>query len=272
MDLSAVGAVIMPRQRHELPPAVGGDAFLAGGTWLFSEPQRQVRRLIDLASLGWPPIEADGNGLSISATCTFAELAAYAADAPFAAAPLFGQCCRALWGSFKIWNTATVGGNLCLALPASPMAALAGALDATCIIWCPDGSDRTTAALEFITAPQHTSLAPGEVLRAVLVPAAALRRDYAFRQASLTTEGRSATLLIGHRQGDSIVLTITAATRRPLRLGFAAPPSAADLARAIDAAVADAGAWCDDCHGAPDWRRAMTLHHAREILHELGAS
>lgn len=272
MDLSAVSAVITPRRRDELPKAIEGDALLGGGTWLFSEPQRHLRRLIDLTALGWPPIEADNNGLSISATCTFSELVAYAADAPFAAAPLFGQCCRALWGSFKIWNTATVGGNLCLALPASPVAALAVALDATCIIWCPDGADRKTAALDFITGPQHTSLAPGEVLRALIVSTPALQRAYAFRQASLTTEGRSATLLIGHRQADGIVLTITAATRRPLQIAFASPPGASDLARAIDAAVADAGAWYDDCHGAPDWRRAMTLRYAQDIAQELGAS
>jgi CO/xanthine dehydrogenase FAD-binding subunit len=272
VDLIAVGAVIMPRHRRDLPELAAGDAFLGGGTWLFSEPRRDLRRLIDLASLGWPPIEADSNGLSISATCTFAELAAYAADVGFAAAPLFGQCCRALWGSFKIWNTATVGGNLCLALPASPMAALAVALDATGVIWCPGAADRRMIALDLITGPQQTGLAPGEVLRALLVPASALRRAYAFRQASLTTEGRSATLLIGYRQGDGMVLTITAATRRPLRLALAAPCGNGELTRAVDAAVADAGGWYDDLHGAPDWRRAMTLRYAREIVSELGGS
>jgi len=272
VDLSTINVVSMPHRRIDLPSPTEGDAFLAGGTWLFSEPQRQLRRLIDLGSLGWPAIEANDNGLSLSATCTFAELAAYASDAPFAAAPLFGQCCRALWGSFKIWNAATVGGNLCLALPASPMAALAVALDADCIIWCPDGSDRSVAAADFIIGPQRTVLAAGEVLRAIMLPASALHGICAFRQVSLTAEGRSGTLLIGRRKDEGLVLTITAATRRPLRLVFAAPPASQDLEPAIDIAVAGAGSWYDDLHGAPDWRRAMTLRHARDIVQELGAS
>jgi len=31
----------------------------------------------------------------------------------WAAAPLIRQCCNALLGSFKVWNAATVGGNMC---------------------------------------------------------------------------------------------------------------------------------------------------------------
>jgi hypothetical protein len=31
-----------------------GDSWLAGGTWLFSEPQPHLRRLLDLRTLDWP--------------------------------------------------------------------------------------------------------------------------------------------------------------------------------------------------------------------------
>ena len=51
--------------------------------------------------------------------------------------PLIDQCCRAFLASFKIWKTATVGGNLCMALPAGPMIALTAALDGDCVIWRP---------------------------------------------------------------------------------------------------------------------------------------
>ncbi len=30
-----------------------GDSWLAGGTWLFSEPQPHLRRLLDLQGFGW---------------------------------------------------------------------------------------------------------------------------------------------------------------------------------------------------------------------------
>src|ERR1700722_6995663 len=52
-----------------------GDAWLGGGTWLFSQPQPRLRRLLDLRAFGWPPLTETDDGLSIAATCTLAELA-----------------------------------------------------------------------------------------------------------------------------------------------------------------------------------------------------
>jgi len=51
-----------------------GYAWLAGGTWLFSEPQVKTDTLIDLASLGWSSLSPSAKGLDIAATCTIAEL------------------------------------------------------------------------------------------------------------------------------------------------------------------------------------------------------
>ena len=39
MDLNTIQAVERPKVRVELPAWRQGDAFLGGGTWLFSEPQ-----------------------------------------------------------------------------------------------------------------------------------------------------------------------------------------------------------------------------------------
>ena len=33
-----------------------GDSWLAGGTWLFSEPQPHLRRLLDLQGFSWEPL------------------------------------------------------------------------------------------------------------------------------------------------------------------------------------------------------------------------
>ena len=49
MDLNTITAVAHPQTRAQLPVWTAGDAWLAGGTWLFSEPQVHLRRLIDLA-------------------------------------------------------------------------------------------------------------------------------------------------------------------------------------------------------------------------------
>jgi CO/xanthine dehydrogenase FAD-binding subunit len=271
MDLNTITSVMRPARRDALPRFQHGDALLAGGTWLFSEPQRELRRLVDLRALGWPAIEEDEDSLSLAATCTLAALDALAADAPWAAAGLVRRCCRALWGSFKIWNMATVGGNLCLALPAAPMAALATALDAELEVWGADGVDRVVPAHRFVLAPQRTALQPGELLRRIRIPRARLHARFAVRQASLSVEGRSAALLIGRRTGDSgLALTVTASVPHPLRLEFGTVPDEAALAAAVDAAGSAAG-WYDDPHGAPAWRRHMTLRLANEIRGELAA-
>lgn len=265
MDLNSIGAVSVPRNRSDLSGWRDGDAWLAGGTWLFSEPQPRLRRLVELSSLGWQAHEVSERGLSLAATCTIAELFRLDLPASWTAAPLFAQCCRALLGSFKIWNMATVGGNICLALPAAPMIALATALEGTCLVWTPEGAEREVAITDLVLGSQCTSLAPGEILRRIDLPLAALKRRTAFRQVSLSPNGRSGALLIGTLDASGVfALTITASTRRPLRLVFPTLPNAAALAASITEAVPVA-LYHDDVHGTPDWRRHMTFTLAEEI-------
>jgi CO/xanthine dehydrogenase FAD-binding subunit len=268
MDLHGVADILRPQTRAALPVPVDGDAFLAGGTWLFSEPQPQLRRLIDLLALPWHALQADNTGLHIPATCTLAALEAFAPPPEWPAAAIIAPCCQALLGSFKIAGVATVGGNLCLALPAAPMAALAVAMHAGCTIWQTDGTQRSLPADALITGPQTTSLRPGEILRGIHLPAPALRRRAALRQMSLTALGRSAALLIATTGGADLELTITAATPRPVRLAFTATPPEAALRDAIDAAVPE---WLDDVHGSPPWRRRITHILAQELAAELRA-
>lgn len=265
MDLNTIEQVVRPRARGELPTPLQGDAFLAGGTYLYSEPQPHLRRLIDLASLGWIPVETSAGGMRIAATCTLERLGAVEVTAAWPALALFGKTADALWGSFKIHKAATVGGNLCLALPAAPVAALAAALEGVCEVWCPDGSVRELAALDFVQGENRNALAPGEVLRAVRLPARALQRRAAFRQASLTGFGRSGALVIATRDAGAWAVTITAAVRRPVRIVFAAAPAPDVLHAAIDAAM-PASLLHDDVHGSPAWRRHMAHRLAREAM------
>jgi CO/xanthine dehydrogenase FAD-binding subunit len=254
--------------RKSLPSWQEGAAWLAGGTWLFSEPQPALLTLVDLAGLGWPPLEPSDSGLRIAATCTIKALEAFDAPAGWIAAPVFAQACRALLGSFKIWAMATVGGNVCLALPAAPMLALTVALDGVALIWRQDGTERKIAMADFCLGAQHTVLAPGELLRAIDLPIAALRRPTALRQASLTTAGRSAALLIATRLPDGgFGLTITASTSRPLHAAWPTPPSLDALDAYIQAIPA--ALWHDDVHGTPAWRQHMTRRLAAELHREL---
>jgi CO/xanthine dehydrogenase FAD-binding subunit len=270
MDLNTITEVIRPNRRESLPDWRDGDALLAGGTWLFSEPQPHLRRLIDLASLRWPALEIDADGLRIAATCTVAELEAAALPVEWTAAHLIGQCCRAFLASFKISNTATVGGNLCLALPAGPMISLASALDGVATIWARDGSERRLPVLEFVVGSRRNALAPGEILRRIDIPAATLSRRAAFRQMSLTSLGRSAALLIGTLapRGGAFDLTVTAATERPVRLSFARLPDPQTLRIRLRRAIPDE-LYVADAHGTPRWRRHITVLLAEEIRREL---
>lgn len=268
MDLNAVTAVLRPRGREELPARQAGDAWLGGGTWLFSEPQPALRRLVDLNSFGWTPLRADGQGLTIAATCTIVTLYGFEPPPGWRAASLISECCRSFLASFKIWGMATVGGNICLALPAGPMISLATALDGVCVLWTPDGDERRVKVIDFVRGPRDTALEPGELLRAIELPAAALARRAAFRRASLTPLGRSGVLLIGTLDETGFALTITASTRHPVRLDFPALPGRGELAGRIAAAI-PADAYYDDVHGAPDWRRHMTAVLAEEIREEL---
>src|ERR1700731_2959377 len=214
MDLNTIIEVAHPQTRAQLPFWTAGDAWLAGGTWLFSEPQSDLKRLIDLADLKWPALTTGEAGLSIAATCTVAQLDGLACPPEWLAAPLINQCCRAFLASFKIWKTATVGGNLCMSLPAGPMISLTSALDGVCTIWKADGGEHKIDVVNFVTGDNRNMLAPGDLLRQIDIPLVALKRRSAFRQISLTPLGRSAALLIGSIGGDgALTLTVTASTK-----------------------------------------------------------
>jgi CO/xanthine dehydrogenase FAD-binding subunit len=149
------------------------------------------------------------------------------------------------------------------------MAALATALDGVCRIWMPKGHARSLPVIDFIRGPGENALQAGELLRAVDLPLAALQRRAAFRQTSLTPGGRSAALLVGTLAAEGLFgLTVTAATRRPVRLDFEIMPSDRDLRHALVQAIPEP-MYYDDVHGATDWRRHMTFRLAEEIRREL---
>ncbi|MEN0134481.1 MAG: FAD binding domain-containing protein [Rhodococcus sp. (in: high G+C Gram-positive bacteria)] len=271
MDLNTITDVV--RRPPDRPGAQwrDGDAWLAGGTWLFSEQQPHLRRLVDLTALGWDSLVPSDAGLEIGATCTIRELYAFAPPGDWLAGPLFATSCEAFLASFKVWNSATVGGNICMSLPAGPMITLAVALEATYTLWAADGSERTVDAAEFVTGNHENVLAPGEILRRIDIPAEALRKRHTHRRFTLTQLGRSTLFLIGTQTpgtGD-LLLTITAGTTRPIRFAFDAVPGAGALQERIDALPEDV--WFDDPNGTPGHRRHLAKHFAEEIRTELAA-
>lgn len=256
MDLATVTSLRPARGRDDLALAPG-EALLAGGTWLFSEPQPAVTGLVDLTALGWPDWEELPGVLRLGATCTV-ERALAAPWGP--AADLVRQCADAFLMSWKVRHVATVGGNLCLALPAGAMISLLATLDAVAVIWTPDGGERRVPVVDFVIGAGRSALGAGEVLRAVDVPLGGEQAtDYAFRKAALTPLGRSSALVIGRRAGTTVTITVTASTARPVVLD----------GHDLDAGLAAIDCWYDDPHGAADWRAHVTGVLAREVREEL---
>ena len=270
MNLNTIVEIKRPDSAEQIREWRDGYAWLAGGTWLFSEPQLATDTLIDLDQLRWPALIPSSDGLEIAATCRIAELYRFAAPAEWHAAPLLRECCDAFLASFKIWNAATVGGNICMALPAGPMISLAVALEATLTLWPRNTPPREIRAADFVTGNHLNVLEPGELLRSIYVPAHALRKRFSFRRASLTRLGRSAALLIGTQSpdADDLLLTITAATPRPVQVRFDHPPSASGLRARLDAEIPAAG-YFDDVHGSSAYKRHLSYYFAEQIRAEL---
>ncbi|GHH67088.1 FAD binding domain-containing protein [Promicromonospora soli] len=258
-----------------------GEAFLGGGTFLYSEPVAAgVTGLVDLTGMGWEPWSVDGSGLRVAGTCTLEELVSGPGSlggppgvpGPYRGLGIVGECVAALTLSAKVARTATVGGNLALGLPAGSMVGLFAALDAVAVVWTPDGGSREVAVSDLVTGAGSVALSGGEVLREVRVPAAALGQRTAFRRASLTPNGRTAAMVTGRRIGDDVALVLTASVPAPHVLLVGVDDHEA-LDRRIEG-IAGAGdsAWYEDTHGSPAWRAAMTRRLAHEALEELGGT
>ncbi len=270
MNLNTIVEVKRPTSTDEIGQWKDSYAWLAGGTWLFSEPQVHTDTLIDLDRLGWPALTATEAGLEIAATCRIVDLHDFKGPAAWRAVSLFRDCIDAFLMSFKIWNAATVGGNVCMSLPAGAMVSLTSALEGVCTLWPRSGALRKVPVTEFVTGNHQNVLQKGELLRSIHLPAAALSKRYAMRQVSLTQLGRSAALIIATvgDNGHDFLLTITAATPRPVQLRFGKTPSAADLRHAIDEKV-PADGYFDDVHGSAAYKRHVTYYLAEQVRAEL---
>ena len=267
MDLNTITNYRYARTRQDLVLAPG-ERILGGGTWLFSEPQVDTVGLVDLSTMGWSSLEYSRDGLRIGATCTIAELSAIPERDGWSAQPLFLQCANALLASFKVWNVATVGGNICRSFAAAAMVSLCVALDGSALIWTPDGGERRLPVETLVTGNGTNSLLPGEVLRAVDIPGRALRARTGFRKIALAALGRSGAVLTGRVDEDGqVVFSITAATLWPTVLRYAEVPTAATLQRDVHAAEG----FYSDPLGAADWRQQVSGVLLEEIRQELVA-
>lgn len=267
MDLSAVTSYRVATGLADLALAPG-EAYLAGGTWLFSEPNEHINGLVDLTSLGWDDIEESDAGVTVGALVTIERLVEWArrSEGLWPAARLMPLAADALLASFKVWHMATVGGNICRAYAAAAMVSLGAALDASGTIVRADGSAYSVPIAEIPTGDATTILRPGDALRSVHFPAPTMRSRASLRKIALARYGRSGAVATGRVGSDgTAVFTITAATITPTVWRLPALPAPGELT----ALAAAASGYYTDAMGSADWRRHVSgvlLEQARGEL------
>ncbi|MBF2005625.1 MAG: FAD binding domain-containing protein [Chlorogloeopsis fritschii C42_A2020_084] len=208
-----------------------GWAWLAGGTWLFSELQPTLKVLVDMQPLGWSEIEvvpfSDSNSfkqvktaLSIGATCPLSKLLQYSWPQEWRAVEGLKSAVFALSASMKVINMATVGGNICLALSVGTFAPLMVALDATYEIWNLKGETRRVAAKEFQVGYRQTILQPQEVLRRVLIPIENLKWQVNYQRIGIAASDPALAIVVSACNPDNLQLrcAIAASVSAPILL------------------------------------------------------
>lgn len=268
MDLIHVKTVERPLDDAAVPAWAEGDAYVSGGTWLFSDPQPQVTRLIDLSAMAWTPVVVGADEVVIAANCTYRQLEGFDWSA-LPAGRIFPVAIRSLSSSFKTYGLATVGGNIGLAFAKGMMTPAFITLDARYELVTPaaDGapaSVRLVSAAAFQTGVRQTILGPGEYVRAIRVPRVAFARRLVLRRAAHQASSHVTAMVIAAADPatGATTLTLSGALTYPVKITLS---PAASVAEQVDAASA-AHPVLIDSHGGADYRRLLLRELAAEAL------
>jgi carbon-monoxide dehydrogenase medium subunit len=140
---------------------------LAGGTDLMTEKDPAIDVLVDISRLGLNHVTLNGNGPAIGPAITFAELAASTilADDPY---NVLTEAARHM-GTPQIRNIATIGGNICSAVPSADSAPPLLVLDAVLNISGSNG-ERFMDIDEFFLDARKTALDIDEIVTEIRLP------------------------------------------------------------------------------------------------------
>ncbi len=144
-----------------------GAKIIAGGTDLFVTKPTETRSLVDLGNLGLNYVKKDDDGVAVGATTCFTNII----KSPI----LDGHPYSVLKDSAKevghhnLRHIATIGGNICNAVPSADSPVALVALDSYSIITGVNG-ERTIPLLDFFKHVRQTVLQPGEFLKEIKIP------------------------------------------------------------------------------------------------------
>lgn len=238
MDLHNIQTYLRPQSLDIVENWSQGWSWLAGGTWVFSQLQPDLKVLVDLEKFDWSEIEVTPEGLTIGATCIMAKLRQSNFPDHWTGIKALFRAVDEL-ASFKVTNMATVGGNLCLAIPASTFAPAMVALEANYEIWHPQASPRFVSARDFQTGVQQTVLQPGEVLRKISIPQASLAWRTSYQRVCVATAGIAISIVVAayNPQTSQVRFGLGACVPTPRVVEFSHIPTAEEIAEVLDAQV-----------------------------------
>lgn len=262
MDLHSITTIVQSADFETIASWNATTAWLAGGTWLFSEPQPHLKTLVDLYPFHWTEIECSKHWLKIGAMCTLEQMQKYPWTQNNPSMKVVGSAISTIAASFKVTHRATIGGNICLALAVGVIAPTMVLLDATYELWSADRPPRFVAAKDFQTGIRETALEPGEVLRRVLIPAQFLKWRTTVKNVSVAATDPSISLVCAAFEPTSSALRISlgACVAAPLILQFAQLPSPQQVTDAL--ASID---WLNDIRASAGYRKQVTnvlIHRA----------
>ena len=171
-------AVVMMRQ------GPGKGVYLAGGTDLLLYPPK-CDFVVDISRAGIGNIARTPDGdIFLGAGVTLQDLATSELVTSYAGGELSRVASHC--GNRPVRSTATVGGNICNALPSADMAPVLLALDATCFITDED-SQESLPLTDFFVGPRETVLGD-RLLVGLALPAEACDRYCATRKLTRSAE------------------------------------------------------------------------------------
>lgn len=147
---------------------LGRDArIIAGGTDLLVNRPEDIKALIDINGLDLSYIRESDHGICIGAVTCLNKLY----NLPLLHRQPHKVVADAVWelGYYNLRHIATVGGNICNAVPSADSPVALMALDTDAIIAGPDG-ERKVPLGSFFKFVRETVLGPGELLKELLIP------------------------------------------------------------------------------------------------------
>ena len=247
--------------------------IIAGGTDLLVDRPEETKILVDINGLNLCYVQGSEEGVRIGATTTIKMLH----ESPLLQEQPYKMLSDAAWelGHYNLRNIATVGGNICNAVPSADAPVALIALEANTVIAGPVG-ERTAPLHEFYRFVRETTLGPEEFLKELVIPPQPSNTAASFQKIGRTkidiaivNVACRLTLVEGIVEDSRIVLGAVAPT--PIRAfeaeqrlnGNEISPQLVELVARLSA---EATKPIDDVRSSAQYRREMTRVLTRRAI------